>query len=144
MICCDITDPICQVRIKIADAKAPTQFSDVVINQFLLKYSGDVLKASVELLAYCVSVAAGRARERVDDVEVDWPAIYHQKKELLQLLQADTAFGGNTALHMFGGTSKKEMQRVCDNSDSNLLSVTVGEFSKLEEDVINYYANYRN
>lgn len=144
MICCDITDPICQVRIKIADASHPTQFTDLTINQFLTKHSGDVQAASVELLVYCISVAAGRARERVDDVEVDWPSIYHQKKELLYNLQTNSAYGAKTALHILGGTRKSEMQRVCDDSDSNLLRVTVGEFSNLEEDLINYYANYRN
>jgi hypothetical protein len=130
---CNLIDDVCKVRVKIADASLPFLFSDETIQAFLDANNGNIMKASVELLIYCITVASGKSREEVGDVEVDWPTIFKQKSLLLEKIQTDPSFGAAVALPILGGTSASEKERVSSNADNVKPYVKTGEFTSSPE-----------
>ena len=130
---CDLTTDICKVRVKIGDAIQPYLYTDGTIQAFLDQNNDNIMDAAIELLIYCLTVASGRGKETVGDVEVDWPSIYRQKSELLDKLQNNPSFGAPVALHQFGGVSVSQKNKVYGSPDNVKPAIKSGEFTDTPE-----------
>jgi len=122
-------DPIAQVRLTIGDAETTYILDDVVIQYILDKHSNDITASSLEALRYIVSTLGKKVDEEVGDVKVKWSQLRAHYKQLLSDLLRDPSITLTPVLHFFGGTSKTEINRVRNNSDSNLPPLQEGEFT---------------
>jgi len=135
----DITTDIGKVRYNIGDIVEPYTLSDMVIQTFLDKYQDEydqyrVWAATVDSLLALKGILAKRSerrREREGGVEVEVYAnfTYDAIKDLLDYYKDNPPKTANYGydLHMFGGVSKKERQRVEDDPDSSRPYPGVGE-----------------
>lgn len=124
-------DPIAQVRLNIGDAETTYILDDVVIQYILDKNSDDITASSLEALRYIVSTLGKKVDEEVGDVKAKWSQLREHYKQLLSDLLRDPALTLSPVLHFFGGTSITEVNRVRNNSDSNLPPLQEGEFTTI-------------
>lgn len=132
----DISTENGKVRYNIGDIVEPYILDDTVIDALLSQYPDDsetvrVWKATIDALRILMGRYAGesaRRREREGSVEVEVynTTQYGYYKDLYDWYLANppadnTDYGYN--LHIFGGVSKKEKSRVCNDTDSARITI---------------------
>lgn len=121
----DLSTPLEQVRAIIGDTSG-TLITDQTINALLLVNSNNVNLTAIQALQFIVADLAKQIRQEVGDVEIYANQQYEQYKDLLDDLLKDPAFMLIPALHILGGVSKSEANRVNDNSDSRRIRIIEG------------------
>lgn len=126
----DITTENGKVRFNIGDTVEPYILEDVVIDTLLAKYPDDteavrIWKATIDALIIMKGRAAQlseRRREREGSVEVEVYSnlTYDSISDLLEYWKDNPpVIPKGYDLHIFGGVSKEEVQRVECDPDSN-------------------------
>lgn len=137
----DITTENGKVRYNIGDTIEPYLLDDVVIDTLLAQYPDDtsevrVWKATKDALRilkgrYANEASRRREREGSVEIEVYQNLNYGHICDLLDWYENNppaTIAGYN--LHIFGGVSKKEKARVCNDPDSVLPPAFIGQYSR--------------
>lgn len=126
----DFTTENGQVRYNIGDIEEPYILSDVVIDGILSKYTDKsetyrIWAATIDALYIMKGIAAKnseRRREREGSVEVEVYSnlTYDAISDLLDYYKDNPPSDDTTGydLHIFGGVSKKEIDRVKNDPDS--------------------------
>lgn len=133
----DITTENGKVRYNIGDIVEPYILDDTVIDALLSQYPDEsstvrVWKATIDALRILMgrfAATSARRREREGSVEVE---VYNTNqygyyKDLLDYYLGNppedyTDYGYN--LHIFGGVSKTEKARVCNDPDSSRINIS--------------------
>ena len=129
----DLSTPTSQVRLIIGDVDG-LLISDATIGALLTINDGNVNKTAIQALQAIVADLAKWTDEEVDEVKVKLSQKYDHYKDLLDMLLKDPAYLKTPISHWFGGTSKQEVDRVNNNSDSRGPGIRQGEYSSSSAD----------
>ena len=137
----DPTLPVSRVRMSIGDATEPFILADPII-QYLLDTSSSEATATLKALEYAMASTLKDIDSETYEVQARCSQLYDHFKARYDQLKKDTELAGAAGLFYFGGTSKAEMKRVRDNSDSNLPPVQAGSWDTSAKSVTNDLDNY--
>ena len=125
-----------KVRIIIGDTTNPFLLEDTVVDYILDTNSNDVDKASIEALKYIVASLSRKVDQEVGDVRVTYSQMLKNYKDLLDDLQKDPSRMANVALPIMGGTTKSEIDRVNNNSETPNYGLISGFFTDTQSSVV--------